>query len=420
MNIPRNKFLFGWQQRSVASGVVAKIIQAAHDLGLSGVSWKVGSGVYSYPFSGSLLELRNAFRSEGLKFFGWHYVYGQNSPVYEASLALRRIEELDLDGYEIDAEGHYKGYSSQQASDLSGRIKEHCEGADIPLGLTTYRFVSTQPTFPWRGFLQHVDYYVPQVYWQPASVNPPRGPVAELNLSIQEWTAEVRKHGFALKPFFPAGRAYIGDGYPTPGPSHQQVVDFWQACRSLGLPGATTWSFDNLYTHSSGSVCYAAIKSVEWKDETPPPNPDPDPGECNCQEEITELNNGLQRAYLMIGNNEVAVSGALGRIESLEAEVEELKNSLNPPDGAIWVRVTDDKLVAMASAGDNDSGYPKIYINVYDKTKDPALKWLTGDKLKVYPERVRADGGKFFHVIHGVNDHGYGNLYADASSIEPV
>ena len=98
MILPEGKWLFGWKPAYVAGGSVSTTVQEAAYMGLSCVSWKVGSGVYKYPFNNyDLRPLRAAFKDAGILFFGWHYVYGANSPADEARIAEIQIESLDLD-----------------------------------------------------------------------------------------------------------------------------------------------------------------------------------------------------------------------------------------------------------------------------------------------------------------------------------
>ena len=267
--IPTGKVLFGWKPAYIAGGDIDATVDAAREMGLSGVSLKVGSGVFKYPWNDyDLLPLVTALKSAGIRVYGWHYVYGSNLPRYEAEIARQQIEYLELEAYEIDAEAHYKGYSNDQASELVERIKEN----GIPVGLTSYRYPDVHRELPWRGFLSEIDYYVPQVYWQP----PPSTPTLELDKTILQWTRLVLSYGYSLKPFIPAGRVYIGDGYPTPGPPVSEITEFLDACKNgYKCPGATFWSFDNLYTHRGGEARADAIAAFDW--ETDPIDPPTDP-----------------------------------------------------------------------------------------------------------------------------------------------
>jgi len=266
MNTPQGKCIFLWQPRSVEGGSVVDTVCAALDMGLRMVNLKVGSGVYKYPFQGyDLRPLVLAFNSAGILVYGWHYVYGSNSPKAEANIAEQQVSYLELDGYEIDAESHYKNYPDSQAEELMGRMKAITTRADIPLGLTTYRYPNYHRELPWQGFLKYADYWVPQVYWQP----PPSDPIIELNRSVEQWVAMAGKYGYPVKPFVPAGRVYIGDGYPTPGPTANEITRFLSACKS-SHPAATFWSFDNLYTHAGGAARMQAIQDFKWDTVSPP------------------------------------------------------------------------------------------------------------------------------------------------------
>lgn len=399
MKLPEGKALFYWQPTSVEAGNVTNTVKAAVEMGLSMVSMKVGSGAYNYPFNNyDLLPLRNTLGEEGIRVFGWHYVYGTNTPLDEARIAEQRIDYLDLDGYEIDAESHYKNFPDSKASDLVDRIKEHCERADIPLGLTTYRYPDSHPEFPWRGFLQDVDYYVPQVYWQPS----PSGPVLELDKTISQWNRKLLGYGYPRKPFFPAGRVYIGDGYPLPGPSASEITAFMARAKELGMPGITFWSFDNLYTHAGGAVRKDTIEAFEWKVAAPPDD---------YQEQINAIN-------LKIADHET-------RLVALENEAPAPEPEPEPEPGSV-IALLNDNAPAFSYAACNDKGRPIMDINVYQETNDPKLKWVLNDRLWVRPTPTIANGGAAWHEITAVvtdsgaepvNKHGYPALYVRADKI---
>jgi hypothetical protein len=376
MKLPAGKTLYLWRPGSVEKGNVTNTVLAALDMGIAIVSLKVGSGVYKYPFNNyNLRPLRDALGSAGILVYGWHYVYGDNEPASEAEIALQQVSSLDLDGYEIDAESHYKNYPYSQATELSARFHDITQRADIPLMLTTYRYPDVHPEFPWRGFLANVDVFVPQVYWQP----PPSSPTLELDKSIGQWAAKCAEYGYPVKPFLPAGRLYIGDGYPTPGPSANEIIEFINRCKALGLRGCHFWSFDNLYTHAYGAARAEAVASVPWEVITPDPDPD------------------LRR---IVEDHE-------RRIKRLETFHEPIPPGPGPepvpePVG-VPVIIKEDQ-PAMGISGYNDNGVPTIDVNLYKMyNNNPNLKFFEGDKVYVLPDAVRGQGNtRWFRLTETV------------------
>ena len=57
----------------------------------------------------------SALRSNGIKVWGWHYIYGDN-PIGEANVGIARIRQYNLDGYVIDVEKEYKATGKKAAA----------------------------------------------------------------------------------------------------------------------------------------------------------------------------------------------------------------------------------------------------------------------------------------------------------------
>ena len=105
------KGMFIWQIPDCEGGNVNAIVQTAKQAGLSHLNIKIANGIYTFNVSRTNQDyaapLVQALHANGMQAWGWHYVYGSD-PVGEAKIAIRRIRELGLDGYAIDAEGEYK------------------------------------------------------------------------------------------------------------------------------------------------------------------------------------------------------------------------------------------------------------------------------------------------------------------------
>jgi hypothetical protein len=84
-----------------------------------------------------------ALRALGIQAWGWQYVYGSD-PIGEARMAVRRIQQFNLDGFVIDAEAEYKqpGRAARRET-LYERLRKACP--NLPLALSSYRFPILSP-----------------------------------------------------------------------------------------------------------------------------------------------------------------------------------------------------------------------------------------------------------------------------------
>jgi len=265
--IPQGKFMFLWQLRNVEGGNPIKIADTAVALGLAGVSIKVaqGRGKYNLRWDGKrwiddiLRPAVNALHQVGLRVHGWQWVDGDD-PTGEALCILDRIQQMGLDGLEVDAEGTYKG-KPKSARIYMSILKDNVPSG-FHIGLTSYRYPTLHPEFPWQAFCQYADYHMPQIYWNPP-YPPNYGPAPELNRSVMELRAVKDL------PIIPAGRTYIGDGHPDPTPA--EMNEFMQRCKDLELPGFSFWAYDFLYLHANGKARSDAIAAFQWGVISPPP-----------------------------------------------------------------------------------------------------------------------------------------------------
>jgi Putative peptidoglycan binding domain len=185
-----------WYVSQSDKGSVAAIIAQAHAAGVTTVFVKSSDGSSNYwsQFSPTLVA---ALHAGGLRVCGWQYVYGTN-PAGEASLGAEAVAN-GADCLVIDAEAEYEGhYAAAQTyiTDLRAKI-----GADYPLGLASFPYVSFHPSFPYSVFLGPggAQYNAPQMYWK------------DIGVSVDTVYANTyianRIYG---RPIFPLGQTYGG------------------------------------------------------------------------------------------------------------------------------------------------------------------------------------------------------------------
>ena len=256
--------------KGVNYGTLTECVQACVDMGLRWVALKIGDAASTtYRSFPDMAQAVAAFRAAGIKVWLWHYIYGGiwidkagvvhvegASPAQEAVFAKQQVSALGGDGYIIDAEREYKVYNQtyRAASFVSG-----IANIGVPVALCSYRFPSLHATFPWATFLTKSDIHMPQVYHGPG-----RG-IIDLERSYSELMAK------RVLPFVPVGRAYIGDGYPEPGPSADEMTQFMTHAENKGCPGISWWAMDFLKLHMGGPARQAAISAYQWADDAPPP-----------------------------------------------------------------------------------------------------------------------------------------------------
>ena len=132
---------------------------------------------------------------------------------------------------------------------------------DIPILLSSYRWPSVHPEFPWEEFARYIDAWNPQVYWQGA-----HNPSSQLTRSVNE----LRK--IKDVSIIPAGSAYPAGRWK---PTSEDLDEFNATAQELGLLGVHYWEW--YYAEGKYPEWWAAISTHEWDIEPPPPPPPPPP-----------------------------------------------------------------------------------------------------------------------------------------------
>jgi hypothetical protein len=231
----QGKGFYIWKIKNCDGGDADLIAKTAKKAGLTHVLIKVATGIYSYNYDWArkvdlVPPVVRALRRKGIQVWGWHYVYG-NQPVPEARIAIRRVEELDLDGYVIDAESEYKESGKAAAAKKFMRELKGGLSSNIPVALSSYRYPSLHP-IPWNEFLEKCDYNMPQVYWMHA-----HNPGAQLAQTLREYESpNIKFH----PPIIPVGAAFKEHGWE---PTTNEVTEFLETARALNLNGANFWEW---------------------------------------------------------------------------------------------------------------------------------------------------------------------------------
>jgi len=247
------KGFYIWKIRNCEGGDAGAIATLARNADLSHVLIKVadGSNTYNYDWSRKVdlvPPVVQALHNQGIQVWGWQYVYGDD-PMGEARKAIQRVRELDLDGFVVNAEVQYK----QPGKDISARrYMGELRSAlpDTPLALSSYRYPSYHPQFPWRDFLEKCDYNMPQVYWMQA-----HNPRTQLIRSVREFQAMS-----PFRPIIPTGAAFAERGWQA---SAGEITEFLRAAQELNLSAANFWSWDSARSGSLPGL-WEAVRDYPW------------------------------------------------------------------------------------------------------------------------------------------------------------
>ena len=250
------KGFYIWKIPSCEGGDPAAIATAAKNAGLGHVIIKIADGTYDYNYNTTtkadlIAPVAEALLLKGIRVWGWHYVYG-DLPREEAKAAIRQIKKLPLDGYVIDAEGHYKD-KYQSAKIFMNELRAVLP--DYPIALSSYRYPSYHPQLPWTQFLSKCDYNFPQMYWEQA-----HNPDEQLIRSYNEFLLLN-----PVRPYVPTGAAYASGGWI---PTTTDIKKFLDTAVSLKLTGASFWSWD--YCRLKLPEIWQAIADYKWTGTLPP------------------------------------------------------------------------------------------------------------------------------------------------------
>lgn len=230
------KGMYLWVIRRVEGGTENKppapelIAERAVEMGLSHVLIKVADSGYMYNITKGVdlvPPVVKELQKRGVQAWGWQYIYGY--PEAEAKAAVKRITELGLDGFVVNAEVEYKKNGMRPLAEQYMRLlRSGAQGT--PIGFSSYRYPILHRPLPFDTFLEYSDINMPQVYWVQAN-----NPEAQLARSLKEYD-DIGWGGLTI----PTGTAYKEHGWQ---PTNEQVERFLNACVAHGLQGANFWEW---------------------------------------------------------------------------------------------------------------------------------------------------------------------------------
>jgi len=259
------KGMYIWKIKNAAGGDGEAASIAALNAGFTHVMIKVLDGPWAYNqrpvydewgdligYEDDILKpFMQPFQDKGIQVWGWQYVYHLH-PVQEAEAANYRVDNLNLDGFIIDAEREVK-HKNKAAAQYMNRLD-----VGVPLALSSYRYPVLHQELPWGTYLGGCDLVMPQVYWE-GSVNSG----SQLAWSYNEYREFLKTD----LPFVPTGAAYArGSWHATP----DQVERFMDMASSLELPAV---NFYRWQTARQLPGEWETIARYDYGAQPPPPPP---------------------------------------------------------------------------------------------------------------------------------------------------
>ena len=258
------KGMFIWKLYRCEGGNPQAIAHIAAQAGLSHVIIKIAdrTGIFNYDWKHHrdlVPPVVRALKAKGIEVWGWHYIYGED-PVGEARIAARRTRQLGLTGYVIDAEIEFSAAGMAKKARTYMNALRNNMPSNVLIGLSSFRFPSYHPSFPWREFLDQCDFNMPQVYWLNA-----HNPGAQLTRSAREFRAM-----YPYQPLLAVGATVKYSSWaPTPG----EIKEFMQTAIHLGIPAVNFWEWYQARNKLDPSI-WKTIADFEWPDNIPGPPKD--------------------------------------------------------------------------------------------------------------------------------------------------
>jgi len=255
----KGKGIYIWKIQHCENGDVNGIVEKSVEANFSHLLIKIANGIYSYNYDWKnnidlVPPLAGKLHQKGIQVWGWHYIYGEQ-PIKEAHKAIQRIRELNVDGFIINAEGHYRGKYAAAKSFMDILTSEI---TDIPIGFSSYRYPSYHPQVPWNEFLSKCDINMPQVYWLKSN-----SPGSQLEHSVKEY-----QNLEFTPPIFPTGSAYQEWGW---SPTTEEIQQFLDKAKTLNLKGANFWEWSSCRENLPHNV-WETIRDYTWEPISKPPD----------------------------------------------------------------------------------------------------------------------------------------------------
>ncbi|MCL4540013.1 MAG: Ig-like domain-containing protein [Bacteroidetes bacterium] len=254
-----------WIWQIWTQGTLGSMITTLQKSGVTWVAVKLGDSnsfydgtgapLYNWAASyGGFAAVIDSFHNNGIKLYGWQYVYGTSKwsgGGTEAGVTNEILDIPGIDGFIIDAEVEFEasGMTAVAAQYLSAVRTAHPKSFVV---LTSFARVTGQP-IPWTTFLSSCNANMPQAYWalRPTSVS------SEFNAmrsDFESWEQTWINEGYisSIKPILPIG-CENSDGETGYQMQYGDIQQFCSLSQSAGYVGVSLWR-------------YGVMDTMNWRD----------------------------------------------------------------------------------------------------------------------------------------------------------
>lgn len=228
-----------------------------------------GGNVFNWATTyGGFTAVIDSFHNNGIKVYGWQYVYGTSKwggGGTESGVTNQILSIPGIDGFIIDAEVEFEaaGMTAVAAQYLNSVRAAHPNSF---VALTSFARVTGQP-IPWTTFLSQCDANMPQAYWalRPTSVS---SEFIAMKSDFESWEQTWISEGYlsSIKPIVPIG-CENSEGETSYQMHYGDIQQFCDSSQASGYVGVSLWEYTGMDTMNWRD--YAAA----WKN-IPPATPE--------------------------------------------------------------------------------------------------------------------------------------------------
>lgn len=268
------KGYFIWQIDQTAPDA-RTLVTRAKEAGLKHVIIKIADGENPYPLKSDdengakeklIADSIRALTGSGIEVWGWSYIYGTTPDIRnQARRLVQRMHQFGLEGVVINTEKLPNNpWTSDNAKAFMDELINGLAKAQIgnpQLALSTYRFPSQHPDFPFDDFMVFCQVMMPQVFWVARDGG---DPVRSLQESFEEYTAR-----YPTKEFIPVGAAFsqtveAGENDYFWEARPDQITMFINQAAASNFPAASFWTWQSAW---SKPAVWDAISSHPFTEE---------------------------------------------------------------------------------------------------------------------------------------------------------
>jgi len=262
------KGMWIWEIWNAENGSLTSVISRLKATGVSWVAVKLGDSnspwdrptenLYTWASQyGGFDSVIAKFHENGIKVFGWQYVYGKSmwsgtgTLQTEADVTNEVLDIPGIDGFIIDAEAEFEGSGmTTVAAQYMDSIRTVHPNSFV--ALTSFARVTGHP-IPWTTFLRSCDANMPQAYWalRPTTVSSEFNSMrSDFETSEQIWINQ----GYisSIKPIVPIG-CENSEGETNYQMRYGDIQQLCSLVQGVGYVGVSLWE-------------YAGMDTMNWRD----------------------------------------------------------------------------------------------------------------------------------------------------------